>query len=463
MSEGIELRFWAAVHTIETGEERRLAIFYIMNTSLNLNNWRVTDEALEQALPTLLGKPLGCIPGYRVNHVHQPLIVGRFIRVEKPDGYALATAEITDPTAWEKLQSGEWGPVSVVIKAYRVRCSLCGADITSGPDEHVLGGEAHEIVESFVFDRVDFVSQPAYPQAGVIALGLGQSRGGSPSSASTARKGGEMQKAVSLVAGVVPFEETPKAPEDRAWDADAAEQRIRRWAGGPDKENIDWAKYRRAFAWYDASDPENFGSYKLPHHDVIDGRLHVVWRGVAAAMQVLLGARGGVDIPEEDRRAVYNHLARHYRQFGREPPAYHASRSTPSPGVDEKEEEERREMEERIAELEAEVESLRRENEELRAKLAAMEEERHMELVNAVVEARMRAGLVKNRQAEMERLRILDDETLKLLKEDAEKLASKMSKTESVPKAKYTAESVDALKEAIEETRMRLFGYRRDE
>jgi len=122
----------------------------------------------------------------------------------------------------------------------------------------------------------------------------------------------------------VPSHETPKAPEDTAWDADAAEARVRKWAGGPDKDKIDWAKYRQAFAWYNAEDPENFGSYKLPHHDVIDGRLVVVWRGVAAAMAVLFGARGGVDIPEADRKAVYTHLARHYRQFDREPPKFGA-------------------------------------------------------------------------------------------------------------------------------------------
>jgi len=133
----------------------------------------------------------------------------------------------------------------------------------------------------------------------------------------------EDKAAEQVSEGVVPFKETPKAPEDREWDADAAERRIREWAGGPDKENIDWAKYRQGFAWYNSADPENFGSYKLPHHDVIDGKLVVVWRGVTAAMQALLGARGGVDIPAEDRRSVYNHLAKHYRQFDREPPEFH--------------------------------------------------------------------------------------------------------------------------------------------
>ena len=114
-----------------------------------------------------------------------------------------------------------------------------------------------------------------------------------------------------------------KAPEDHEWDADAAVQRIRKWAssdGSGDKDKIDWKKYRQAFAWYNAQDPENFGSYKLPHHDVIDGKLVVVWRGVAAAMAALRGARGGVDIPRSDYDAVYRHLARHYGQFDKELP-----------------------------------------------------------------------------------------------------------------------------------------------
>ena len=119
--------------------------------------------------------------------------------------------------------------------------------------------------------------------------------------------------------------ETPKAPEEYQWDADEAEQRIRRWAssdGSGEKERIDWARYRQAYAWYNNEDPENFGSYKLPHHDIVDGEFRVVWRGVAAAMAALMGARGGVDIPPADRQGVYNHLVRHYAQFDKEPPSF---------------------------------------------------------------------------------------------------------------------------------------------
>jgi len=125
--------------------------------------------------------------------------------------------------------------------------------------------------------------------------------------------------------GIVPSHNTSYGKVEDSWDADAAEKRIRRWAsrdGSGEKEFINWSRYAEAFAWYDDKDPENFGSYKLPHHDIRDGKFVVVWRGVVAAMAALLGARGGVRIPEEDRRRVYNHLAKHYREFDKEPPEY---------------------------------------------------------------------------------------------------------------------------------------------
>lgn len=128
-----------------------------------------------------------------------------------------------------------------------------------------------------------------------------------------------------LIRGVVRYKDYPPANENREWNGDEARKRIAKWAssdGSGDKDKIDWKKYKEGFAWYDDEKPENFGSYKLPHHDVIDGELHTIWNGVRAAMAALLGARGGVDIPREDRKGVYNHLAKHYEQFDKEPPEF---------------------------------------------------------------------------------------------------------------------------------------------
>jgi hypothetical protein len=44
-------------------------------------------------------------------------------------------------------------------------------------------------------------------------------------------------------------------------------------------------------------------------------------------MQVLAGARSGVDLPDADRPAVYRHLEAHYKEFGKQAPAFDEIRS----------------------------------------------------------------------------------------------------------------------------------------
>lgn len=115
---------------------------------------------------------------------------------------------------------------------------------------------------------------------------------------------------------------SPIAPKERDWDWTETDKMDRII----DKRGWDGAAL--AHAWYDsAQDPEHDpphlkGAYKLPHHELVDGELRVVWRGVVAAMAVVNGARSGVDIPESDRRRVYHHLAEHYAEFDEAPPDF---------------------------------------------------------------------------------------------------------------------------------------------
>ena len=106
--------------------------------------------------------------------------------------------------------------------------------------------------------------------------------------------------------GAIPFKATGKDPDDATWDAGAE---IRQ-AEVPDLKIM--------CTWVNSEEPDLKTSYKLPHHRA-KGH-NVVWRAVAAAMAALLGARGGVRIPAGDRKGVYNHLSKHYKQFDKEPP-----------------------------------------------------------------------------------------------------------------------------------------------
>ena len=109
----------------------------------------------------------------------------------------------------------------------------------------------------------------------------------------------------------------PISPKERAWDGAAAAKRIFEWAGG---DEFSATKARRGFVYYDADAPEKRGSYKMPFADVIDGKLMAVWNGCKAAMGAVHGSRGGVDMPDEEKRRAHSFLASYYKKFDMEPP-----------------------------------------------------------------------------------------------------------------------------------------------
>jgi hypothetical protein len=116
---------------------------------------------------------------------------------------------------------------------------------------------------------------------------------------------------------VTAFHDLPLADRGREWDGDAAEKRVRKWAGAEDEPN---EKYRDAHVWYDNEKKDNFTAYKLLIADVVGGKLQAVPRGVMAAGNIMEGARGGVDLPKDDIDRVKSHLAKYYEKMGETAP-----------------------------------------------------------------------------------------------------------------------------------------------
>lgn len=112
-----------------------------------------------------------------------------------------------------------------------------------------------------------------------------------------------------FVKGVIGFKDLGKAPIETSWD------------GPAERKMATVEDLRIMSAWFDSANPDVKSSYKLPHHKA-EGQHVAVWNGVRAAMAALLGARGGTAIPTSDRKGVYNHLVRHYKQFDKEPPVF---------------------------------------------------------------------------------------------------------------------------------------------
>lgn len=112
------------------------------------------------------------------------------------------------------------------------------------------------------------------------------------------------------------------ADQDTPWDAGKAVANLRKWSGvDADKPtSAAWEKYSQGFALVQG-DKENFGSYKLPFCNVKDGKLVWVFRGAAAAMAAIHGARGGgMDLTDAEYNSAYATLAKVYKAFKMDAP-----------------------------------------------------------------------------------------------------------------------------------------------
>jgi hypothetical protein len=91
-----------------------------------------------------------------------------------------------------------------------------------------------------------------------------------------------------------------------------------KWDGPAEVAKADVTALKLMCTWFGGAGDKK-EDFKLPHHKA-EGGHSVVWAGVRAAMAAVAGARGGVQIPDSDKAGVRSHLARHYAEFGKEPP-----------------------------------------------------------------------------------------------------------------------------------------------
>lgn len=116
------------------------------------------------------------------------------------------------------------------------------------------------------------------------------------------------------------FADLPLADVDTSWDwnADTANEIL--YADGGSEDEPNWSLFERAHLWVDDERRETRDGYKLPIAMMIDGELHAVPRAVIAALAALNGARGGVDIPDDDREDVYAQIVAYYAKWGDDEP-----------------------------------------------------------------------------------------------------------------------------------------------
>lgn len=84
-----------------------------------------------------------------------------------------------------------------------------------------------------------------------------------------------------------------------------------------ERDTLNWAKFAKAFGWFDVAKADAFTGYKYLHHVMASDQLRLSKSGLFKAMSDLLGADLGAD-----KQGVYDHLAKHYAELGLEPPRW---------------------------------------------------------------------------------------------------------------------------------------------
>lgn len=111
------------------------------------------------------------------------------------------------------------------------------------------------------------------------------------------------------------FQDHPVIEVDE-WDESKARDQIAKWAGGPDKEDIDWDKFKKGFFWYNGDEPENKTSYSFPYVYIRDGQPKTADKGIYAVASYL--DQGG--IPSDAKSKIRNQLEKYYDKLGETPP-----------------------------------------------------------------------------------------------------------------------------------------------
>ncbi len=241
----------------------------------------ITEEALQQAAKEIVHEPYNKV---FLNHNAFDIPIGKIV-----------DAKCIDGKLWIKLMLNRAHPNFEIVYS-----SLKGGFLDAFSIGFIpLEKEDNRITRLKILE-VSLVGIPANPEAVVEEV---------------------YEKMFDMaVKGVVPRHPWKYSTDTEPWRAPALRDFTdKTWDELSDEEKRSIAAH---FAWAPKMPPDKFTDLKLPHHDPKDHG--VEWNGVRAAMAALFGARGGIDIPEEDRKKVYNHLAAHYREFDREPPEFRA-------------------------------------------------------------------------------------------------------------------------------------------
>ncbi len=181
-----------------------------------------------------------------------------------------------------------------------------------------VGNEAFSLVQQRVI--TDFsVGWSWNPESMLVENGIRKISKSGLWEASLVDEPMNIEAMVTTFKGAVDIKALPSsvAENDEKWDEVGAAGRWRTQTGSEDSPSDD---YQKGFLWFDDIDPDEFDSYKLQVVDLVSGEEKIIPRAVFAARAILEGAKGGIDLEDEDREKVEGTVNALYERMGLDAP-----------------------------------------------------------------------------------------------------------------------------------------------
>ena len=348
---------------------------------------RINPAGKARALGSLLQKPLLGPPelGHETTQV-----VGH--PVDFTSNHATSVLyEIPDPTVWERIQSGEWGPVSPGMT----------------PTEAHYEGDTF-VLDEWLWDHVAFVPKGAFPNAGVKSTCIGDPR----LCGFTAEKPCGFSRAImaSLIdsPGSRPLDGREPRQDVGAYSPDEGKQGSREKTRGHPETGVTQKKRKEV------------ACMTCEHEKVIaeltdkNTKLEAELKEQKTKAVELTETHKKVDAELKDLKAKAA------------APAADAKPAAPVAASD------------AMVTVQAELKAVKAEYEGLKAWKVAAEDADHMHRVQDVVDLRIKNGVLdaKNVQAAVESLKKLPNDALDAMKADLEAVKGKFDSLPSGPKAR---------------------------
>lgn len=161
-----------------------------------------------------------------------------------------------------------------------------------GPMTNAAGDEYQWIAREMIFDHdailLDSVGA-AQPHQGV---GMAVNRNGDEI---------EAERVILSDNTVRPATDLPLADGDRRWSSGQAVKRVMKAVGAEDEPNTVFGRYH---LWFDGENADQFGAYKLPFVDIIDGEPHAIPNALRNAAARLDQTDGPTDAEKVRIRGV---------------------------------------------------------------------------------------------------------------------------------------------------------------